>query len=218
MKVFILGVAGETGLRLARLLKARGDEVGGLYRRPEQNDVLSAIGVAGTIGDIATLDDRRLADMIVGCDAIVFTAGAGVSDDEAMTEAVDGDGVTKSIAAAALAGVRRFFLVSVFPEAGRGGRVDEGFEHYVAVKKRTDVELAQTDLDWVILRPSALKNEAGVGTVNLGPAQFHTEVRRDDVAATIAELIHALGVRRQILELTEGRTPVAQAVAAQAIR
>jgi hypothetical protein len=74
---------------------------------------------------------------------------------------------------------------------------------------------SQTGLDWVILRPSALKNDPGVGTVSLGLAQFHTEVRRDDVAATLAALAHTPDVRRKILELTEGPTPIAEAVADQ---
>ena len=65
-----------------------------------------------------------------------------------------------------------------------------------------------------ILRPSALKNEPGTGTINLGVAQIHTEVRRDDVAATLAELIHTPAVSRKILELTEGSTPISKAVGA----
>lgn len=216
MKVYIIGVAGGTGSRLARILRDRGDEVRGLHRRAEQGEVLRAIGVAGTLGDLAKLDVERLAHQVRGSDVIVFTAGAGAADDDAMTDAVDGDGVTKSIAAAKLAGVTRMILVSVFPEAWRERHMGEGFEHYIAVKKRADVELSQTDLDWVILRPSALKDDPGTGTVSLGVAGFHTEVRRDDVAATVAELVHTPAVRRRILELTEGPTPIGRAVAAQA--
>jgi hypothetical protein len=113
-------------------------------------------------------------------------------------------------------GIQRFLLVSVFPEAWRERHMDAGFEHYIAVKKEADMALSESGLDWVILRPSALKNDPGVGTVNLGVAQIHTEVRRDDVAATLTELIHAPAVSRKILELTEGDTPIAEAVGAVA--
>jgi uncharacterized protein YbjT (DUF2867 family) len=116
-----------------------------------------------------------------------------------------------------IAGITRIILVSVFPEAWRERHMDESFEHYIIVKKRADVELVQSGLDWVILRPSALKNDPGVGTVSLGLAQFHTEVRRDDVAATLAALAHTPSVHRKILELTEGPTPIGEAVAAQAL-
>ena len=215
MKTFIVGISGETGFRLARLLKGRGDEVDGLYRRNEQGDKLRSIGVAGTLGDLVQIDETELAGQFSGSDVIVFTAGAGDVDSDTMIEAVDGDGVTKSIGAARRAGVRRFILVSVFPEACRQEGWGESFEHYIEVKKRADVVLSRTELDWVILRPSSLNNETGVGTISLGPAEFHTEISRDDVAATIAELIHTPALRRRILELTEGTTLIERAVRMQ---
>jgi uncharacterized protein YbjT (DUF2867 family) len=214
-KVFIVGITGGTGLRLARLLKDRGDEVAGLYRRHSQGSMLGAIGITGTLGDIVQVDIRQLAEDIRGSDVVVYTAGAGDQDSDAMIDAIDGEGVVKSIAAAGLAGVRRFLLVSVFPEAGRREGFGESFEHYIVVKKQADVALTQADLDWVILRPSTLTDEPGTGAVSLGPAQFHTEIPRDDVAATIVELIHAPAVRRKILELTGGSTPIERAVSMQ---
>lgn len=213
MKVFIVGIAGETGFRLARLLKDRGDEVDGLYRRPDQARALDGIGVAATQGDLLHIDVQQLAQAMQGSDAVVFSAGAG-GESDAMTTAIDRDGVVKSMEAAGLAGIQRFLLVSVFPEAWRERHMDAGFEHYIAVKKEADIALSESGLDWVIVRPSALKNDPGVGTVSLGVAQIHTEVRRDDVAATLAELIHAPSVSQQILELTEGDTPIAEAVGA----
>jgi uncharacterized protein YbjT (DUF2867 family) len=216
VRIFIVGISGETGFRLASLLKRRGDEVDGLYRRVEQGEKLRSIGVAGTHGDLVRMDETKLADHFSGSDVIVFAASAGDADSDAMIDAVDGDGVTKSIAAARRAGVERFVLVSVFPEAGRRQGWGESFEHYIAVKKRADVELSLSELDWVIIRPSSLNNEPGVGTVSLGPAEFHTNISRDDVAATMAQLIHTPALRRKILELTEGATPIETAVAVQA--
>jgi uncharacterized protein YbjT (DUF2867 family) len=129
---------------------------------------------------------------------------------------VDGEGVSKSISAAILGGIKRFLLVSVFPEAWRERQTDDDFEHYIAVKKRADVALSQSDLDWIILRPSMLKDDPGTGLVDLGVAEVHTEISRDDVAAVLTQLIHTPGVRRKILEVREGSTPIIQAVAAQA--
>ncbi len=71
-----------------------------------------------------------------------------------MTNAVDGEGLKKSVAAALSAGVSRFLLVSAFPESARGETTSESFENYMRVKKMADVELAQSELDWVILRPA----------------------------------------------------------------
>ncbi|MFI0424941.1 NAD(P)H-binding protein [Spongiactinospora sp. 9N601] len=212
MKVFIVGIVGGIGSRLARRLHADGDQVDGLYRRPEQGKALAADGIEATHGDLTSLTAAGLADLIRGTDVLVFSAGAGGEGGAEAITKIDGDGLTTAVAAARLAGVRRFVLVSVFPEAGRDGHVSDTFEHYIDVKKRADVELAATDLDWVILRPAALTDTPGTGRVSLAPALIHTEVTRDDVATTIAELVHTPEIRRSILELTEGPTPIATAV------
>jgi uncharacterized protein YbjT (DUF2867 family) len=214
MKVFIVGIAGGTGSRVARLLAQQGDTVSGLYRRPEQVAGLHALGASGTLGGLATISTQKLASAASGADSLVFTAGAGSQDKDSMIDAVDGDGVRKAIAAARLAGIPRLLLVSVFPEAWRERHMPKSFEHYMAAKKKADVDLVRSGLDWVILRPSALTDDPGMGSVSLGPAEIHLDISRDDVAATITTLLHTPSVRRRILELTAGTTPIASAVTA----
>src|ERR1700761_8653931 len=135
MNVFVIGIAGRTGIRLAGLLLDKGHTVSGLYRRPEQAESLRALGARGIPGDIATISAADLAAAGSGAEVFVFTAGAGEQDDDAAIDLVDGKGVQKTIAAARLNSVRRLLLVSVFPEALRGQSLPESFEHYLAVKK-----------------------------------------------------------------------------------
>lgn len=212
VKVFIIGITGGVGSRLARTLAAAGDQVDGLYRRPEQGERLAAEGIHATFGDLTRLDGPGLAALLHDTDVLVFAAGAGGAGGSGATTAIDGDGLTTAIEAARLAGIRRLVLVSVFPEAWRRRDVPDTFEHYIEVKKAADVELAATDLDWVILRPAALHDEPGAGRIALAPALNHTQISRDDVAATLAELIHTPQVRREILELAEGTATIADAV------
>ncbi|MFW6695744.1 NAD(P)-binding oxidoreductase [Streptomyces sp. MAR4 CNX-425] len=215
MKTFIVGIAGGVGARLARLLTSAGDQVDGLYRRPEQGEHLAAHGVHATHGDLTRLDAPTLATHLDGTDVLVFAAGAGGEGGTAAVTAIDGTGLTTAIEAARLAGVPRLLLVSVFPEAWRDREVSDTFEHYIDVKKKADAALAATDLDWVILRPAALTNDPGTGRVSLAPALIHTQVTRDDVAAVLARLIHTPGIRRRILELTQGPDPISDAVRRQ---
>lgn len=213
MKIFIIGVSGAVGRLLTRTLIDRGDDVSGLVRRDEQRVELSARGVEACVGDLAELTAASLAAMLSGVDAVVYTAGSNGGARE-VTAAIDGEGVMKALEAASLAGVNRFTLVSVLPEAGRGQDLDEDEEFYFAVKKLVDVTVSESDLDWLILRPSLLVDRPGIGTVALGPAQPHDEIPRADVATTLAELLHEPRVRRQILELTQGPTPIVIAVRA----
>ncbi len=210
MNVFIIGIAGGTGSRVAKRLAAKGDTVRGLCRRPEQIADLKGFGATGTIGDIATIADQQLAAAAAGADAIVFSAGAGESDDESMVDQVDGDGILIAIAAARIAKISRVLMVSVFPEAWRERHLGKGFEHYITAKKRADVALAHSDLDWLIVRPSALKDDPGTGTVRLSPAEIHVDIARDDVAATIVAVLHTPSLHKRILEVTAGDTPIAR--------
>jgi uncharacterized protein YbjT (DUF2867 family) len=215
MKTFIAGIAGGVGFRLARLLTAAGDQVDGLYRRPEQGERLSAAGIHATFGDLTRIGVPALTALLHDTDVLVFAAGAGGEGGASATTAVDGHGLSTTIEAARLAGVRRLLLVSVFPEAWRGREVSDTFEHYIETKKRADAELAATELDWVILRPAALTDDPGTGRISLAPALVHTRITRDDVAATLAELVHSHRLRREVLEVTEGPTPIADAVQQQ---
>ena len=211
MKVFIVGVSGAIGGLVARNLTDRGDDVFGLVRRDEQRADLSTRGVRAHVGQIADMSADSLASMLSGVDAVVYTAGSNGGARE-VTAAIDGEGVVKTLEASRLAGVDRFALVSVLPEAGRGQHLDEDEEFYFAVKKLVDVTVSMSDLDWLILRPSMLVDRPGVGTVCLGPAQPHDEIAREDVATTLAELLHEPRIRRQILELNQGSTPITHAV------
>lgn len=213
MKVFIIGLSGAVGGLLAMTLVARHDEVTGLVRRDDQRVDLAAQGISSHVAELTELPVDQLAELLGGADAVVYTAGSN-GGARHVTAAVDGDGVMTALEATRLALVPRFVLLSVMPEAWRARGLSEDEERYFAVKKLIEVAVASSDLDWLILRPSLLVDREGTGTVALGPAQPHDEIPRQDVAATLAELLHEPRVRRRILELTEGTTPITFAVRA----
>ena len=215
MKVFIVGITGGVGRRVATRLAAQGDEVGGLVRRASQVADFADEGIMVSQGDIIDISLEDLAEVIRGYDATIFTAGAGGGGPKT-TDLIDGAGPGKLAKAAEIAEVSRLVLVSVFPEAWRERHMDAEFEHYIVAKKQAEIELVQTDRDWVIIRPSALKNTPGTGLVDLGLAKVHEEITRDDVAETVVEVLRQPEVSRIILELTEGPTPIAEAVSAMA--
>lgn len=210
--IFIIGGAGKIGMRLSRLLSVKGHSVRALHRKPEQAALLKQTGAEPVSDSLTEMDTAALAAHLKGSDVVVFTAGAGGKGGQEMTNAVDGEGLKTAVAAALQAGVSRFLLVSAFPEASRGQPVSDTFENYMRVKKMADVELAQSALDWVILRPGLLRDEHGTGLIRAGLAIPYGDVSRDDVAATLAEIIEHPDVSRVIIELTAGDVPVCKAV------
>ncbi|MFE2045056.1 NAD(P)-binding oxidoreductase [Streptomyces sp. NPDC059477] len=213
MKVFQIGAAGGVGRRLAALLAARRDEVTGMHRAPAQAGPIRAAGATPVPGDLVRDPVEDLAAKLAGQDAVVFSAGAHGTGRE-QTTLIDGKGLEKAVEATELAGVRRFVLVSVFPDALRDGPRNDGFEHYIKVKKSADVRLTRTGLDWLIVRPGTLVDTPGTGLVTAGPAVEYGDVPRDDVAAFIAAALHEPLLNRAIVELTTGDTPVGEAIAA----
>ncbi len=211
-QIFIVGGAGKVGRRLSQLLSARGHRALALFRNSEQAEDLERIGAVPVQGSLLDLDVEALSTLMVGSDVIVFSAGAGGKGGMEMTNAIDGQGLELTVAAAKRAGINRFLLVSAFPESFREKQNTKSFENYMAVKKLADVHLAHSGLDWVILRPGTLLDEPGTGKVRTGLAIPYGEVTRDDVAATLLEIIERPKISRVIIELTEGDTPIAESV------
>ncbi|WP_138470969.1 SDR family oxidoreductase [Poseidonocella sp. HB161398] len=212
-RIFVLGATGGVGHRLCPMLAAAGHQVSGLVRKPGQAEALRAMGADPVEGDLMDISAAEMAAMLAGHDVAVFSAGAAGSGPE-RTRMIDGQGPVKLIEAARAAGLSRIYLVSAFPEAGRGKEPREGFELYMRTKKEADAALAASGLDWVILRPGTLVHEDGDGRVSLGAALPYGTVARGNVARVLAALIGTPSICREILELTDGAVPAEEAVAA----
>lgn len=213
MRIFQIGAAGGVGRPLARLLTDRGEFVTGMHRKPEQAETITGTRANAVTGDLIHDTVDELAAKMTGHDAVVFSAGAHGTGTE-QTTLIDGEGLKKSVDAAEKAGVRRFVLVSVFPEAGRGPESPEAFEHYMRIKKGADVHLAATGLDWLIVRPGTLVDTKGTGRVTAGWAIPYGQVPREDVAAFIDAALAEPALNRAVVELIGGHVPVAEAVTA----
>ncbi|WBU63397.1 SDR family oxidoreductase [Paracoccus aerodenitrificans] len=212
--VFIIGAAGKIGHRLGPILLERNMAVGAMARAAEQLEKLRETGVTPVEGDLLALDAAGLSTLMQGYETVIFSAGAGGKGGPEMTRAIDGEGLEKAVNAARSARVKRFILVSAFMDAGRGANPpNERFELYMQVKRNADARLVQSDLDWVILRPGTLTDEVGSGRIRAGAAIPYGNVSRDNVAATLAEIVASPAINHRIIELTDGGVPIAEAIA-----
>ncbi|GAA0905989.1 SDR family oxidoreductase [Streptomyces thermoalcalitolerans] len=216
MRIVIAGGHGQIALRLERLLAARGDEVAGIIRRAEQSEDLRAAGAEPIVLDLESASVEEVAERLRGADAAVFAAGAGPGSGAARKETVDKGAAILFADAAVRAGVRRHLVVSSMA-ADVNHQGDEVFDVYLRAKGAADDYVrSQKDLDWTILRPGALTNDAGTGLVRLEAHTGRGAVPRDDVAAVLAELIDTPATAGLTLELISGSTPVSVAVKAVA--
>lgn len=154
-------------MRLERLLSARGDEVAGIIRTPEQGDDLREAGAEPVLLDLESALLEEVAAHLQGADAAVFAAGAGPGSGAARKDTVDRAAAVLFADAAVRARVRRFLVVSSMG-ADPAHQGDEVFDAYLRAKGEADAYITRQEaLDWTILRPGALTDDAGTGLVRM---------------------------------------------------
>ncbi|MEU9283249.1 SDR family oxidoreductase [Streptomyces sp. NPDC048275] len=212
MRIVIAGGHGQIALRLERLLSARGEEVAGIIRRLEQGDDLRAAGAEPVLCDLESASVEQVAAHLQGADAAVFAAGAGPGSGPARKGTVDRGAAVLFADAAERAGVRRYIVVSSMG-ADPAHPGDDVFDVYLRAKGEADEYVrGRTALDWTILRPGGLIDDAGTGLVRLEASTGRGTIPRDDVAAIIAELLETSATAGLTLEVISGSTPISVAV------
>ncbi|PPF64201.1 NAD-dependent dehydratase [Clavibacter michiganensis] len=210
-RVFIFGITGRVGRLLASRLRAHDVPVSGLVRTPQQAAALKGAEISTVVGDLGTATTEELETMLGKVGVVVYAAGSNAGP-QRVTDDIDLAALDRVSEAVARRPGMRLILLSVLPEAWRERSLSDDEEHYFAVKKRAEVRLVRQNINWVILRPSLLTDDPGLGRVSLGPAEEHGEIPREDVAAVLEALVLEPAVSRQILELNEGQVPIAEAV------
>ncbi|MFE3282440.1 NAD(P)H-binding protein [Streptomyces sp. NPDC059233] len=212
MRIVIAGGHGQIALRLERLLAAGGSEVAGIIRDPAQGNDLREAGAEPVLCDLESASVEHVAGILHGADAAVFAAGAGPGSGIERKDTVDRAAAVLFADAAERAGVRRFLIVSSMgADAWHEG--DDVFDAYLRAKGEADDHVrTRLGLEWTVLRPGSLVDDAGTGLVRLEAQTGPGTVPRDDVAAVLAELIETPATAGLTLELTSGSTPVAVAV------
>jgi uncharacterized protein YbjT (DUF2867 family) len=213
MLVAIAGGHGQIALRLARLLADRGDTPRSLINNPDQTDDVHAAGGEPVVCDLEHADEAEVADAIAGADAVVFAAGAGPGSGPERKMTMDHGGAVKLIAAAKQAGISRYVMVSAMgADANAPG--DDTFGIYLQAKGKADDDLRASGLDYTVIKPGGLTNDAGTGRVTLAESVDRGQVPRDDVAAVLAAVLADPSTAGKTAELVSGDMSVEEAVEA----
>lgn len=210
-KIIIIGGHGKVALLLTPLLVGRGDHVSSIVRNPDHLEEVAMAGAAPVLADVESLSTAELAELFARQDAIVWSAGA--AGDRTRTYAVDRDAAIRTMDAAALAGVRRYAMVSY-----SGSRLDHGvpednsFFRYAEAKAAADEHLRASGLDYTILGPSSLTLEPATGRISV--SEHSGSVSRGNVAQVIAETLEQPNTIGRTIRFNDGETPIAEALAA----
>jgi uncharacterized protein YbjT (DUF2867 family) len=207
MEVAIAGGHGKIALLLGAQLHGAGHTVFGLIRSPEQEDDLHAVGIEPVLCDLE--GDGDIGAAVSGADAVVFAAGAGPGSGAGRKRSMDLDGAVKLIEAAKEEGVRRYLMVSAMgagspPPPGEG----DVFGEYLRAKAGADKAVAESGLEYTIVRPGGLTDDAASGRVELGAQLDRGQIPRADVAAILAACLERPHTIGWTFEAIAGETPL----------
>ena len=205
MDVVVAGGHGKVGLQLLRLLAAGGDRARGLIRNPEHEADLREVGAEPVLCDIEALDD--ISGCCEGADAVVFAAGAGPGSGAERKRTVDYGGAVKLIDA----GIQRYVMVSAI-SVDRPDEWSDQMRPYYEAKADADKRLLESGLDYTIVRPGGLTDDAGTGMVRVGTDLGGGEVPREDVAAVLLAVLETPSSIGKTFELVSGDTPIEEAI------
>ena len=211
MDVAVTGGHGQIGRRLSRLLVERGDRARGLIRNPDHAADLEAIGAEAVLCDLEA-DDADVAGAIAAADAVVFSAGAGPGSGPERKQTVDLGGAVKLIEAAKANGISRYVIVSSMgadnPPPG-----DDTFAVYLRAKAAADEALAESGLDYTIVRPGSLTNDPGTGRIDAAEHLGRRgRIPRDDVAATLVAVLDEPATIGKTFEILSGEKEITEAL------
>jgi uncharacterized protein YbjT (DUF2867 family) len=212
MEVVIAGGHGKIALHLERLLADSGHRVRALIRKRDHDSDVREAGAEPVMCDLEQEDD--LSHCVQGADAVVFAAGAGPGSGPERKRTVDLGGAVKLIDAARRTGARRYAMISSIG-AEDPSRASEQMRPYLEAKAEADRRLADSGLDWTIVRPGRLTDDPGTGLVTVTEdMSVRGEVPREDVARVLAAVLGDPGTIGKTFVVVSGDTPVDEALAA----
>lgn len=211
MKVLVIGANGQIGQKVVRLLHANEQyTVRAMVRKEEQLEKLKNENIEAVYASLeGTVKELEAA--MKGCDAVVFTAGSGGSTGSDKTLLIDLDGAAKSIEAAENVGVNRFIMVSAL-QAHHRENWNENLKPYYVAKHYADKILEASSLDYTIIRPGGLTNDAGTGKVDVATNLTRGTIPREDVAKVVVASLTEEGTYKKSFDLLAGDKNIEQAL------
>ncbi len=173
--MFVTGGTGFVGAHLVKALRARGDRVTCLVRRPPP-DLAERPGWRDVRVERGDLDDAdALRRGCAGAEVVFHVAGKVVARDALEFMATNRDGTANVLEAAQDHGVARFILVSSIAAAGPtvpGQPIDEArhpapVTDYGRSKLAAEVLVRALDFPWTIVRPPVVYGEWDRGTLQI---------------------------------------------------
>lgn len=210
MNVLVIGANGKTGKRVVQqLCKSTGHKVRAMIRDEKQASGLQRLGAETVVADL----EKEIGHAFEEMDAVIFAAGSGSHTGPEKTETVDHLGAVQSVDEAEAHGLRRYVMLSsLFADDPDKGPAS--IHHYLVAKGKADGHLMASRLPYTVVRPGALTDDAGVGTIRAAQKleKPSGRISRDDVAAALIACLSLPETEGKAIEILDGETGIEKAL------
>jgi uncharacterized protein YbjT (DUF2867 family) len=208
MKILLIGAHGRTGRHIARQLREASLPFRVLLRKSAHRGEFAALGAEIVLGDL-THDFSHALDDITH---VIYAAGSAESEGVNEERTIDRDAVQRTADYAKRRRVRQLLVISsisaYWPE-----RSSLALKHYSKMKREADDYVEKCGVPFVILRPGALSDEFGRGTIGLTAERSANAlpVSREDVARVAVQCVQR-GLSGDVIGFVGGDEPIARAL------
>lgn len=208
MKVLVIGASGRVGQKLTSKLLEADHQVVGTTRKDEK--LFEANNYSQIALDLEKSAEDLSNEIPSGVEAVYFVSGSRGKD----LLNVDLHGAIKSMQAAEMAGIKRYVMLStIYSLQPTAWDTSADLYDYMIAKHYADQWLIKnTDLDYTILQPGSLTENAGTGEVEL-KVQEHGENPIEDVAEVLFGLLDLKSSFKEVISMRSGDTPIKNALA-----
>lgn len=200
MKIAVFGATGGVGRAFVSQALAAGHSVTALVRDPARLELTHA-NLTLVTGNV--LDAAVVAQTVTGADAVLCTLGNTANNPDMVVS----QGTAQIVKVMEEQGVRRLVVISSLGVGDSKDQVPFAFKMLMKTvlrkpmqdKEAQEALVQATNLDWTIIRPGGLNNEAATGDYKVGLDRSISAgmVSRADVAAfALQELVSPQYVRK----------------------
>ena len=210
MRILLFGATGQIGRLLVPKLLEDAHQLTALVRDAAAATKLAAQGVQLAEGNLEGAFDAAVDR---GFDTVIFTAGSGASTGKDKTLTVDLWGAIQAVRYCEQHHTPRFIMISAL-KAEDPNQGSEAIKPYLVAKHAADEILQASRLDYTILRPGRLTDEAETGKIRAAARldDFQGEISRANVAECIRQCLSISATKRKTIDLLDGDTLVAEAL------
>jgi uncharacterized protein YbjT (DUF2867 family) len=202
--ILVAGANGTTGKIIVKLLKDSEDyRPVAMVRKQEQKESFELRGVSAVVADLESDLNHALKDIA----KVIFAAGSKGQN----LIGVDQEGAKRLTDVAKQAEAKKFVMLSSMGADDPSANKD--LEEYLVAKHNADEHLKKSGMAYTIVRPGALTDDEGRGTIQLEEKFGEPgSISRADVAHALVEVLRDDTQSNQVFEILAGETPIEAAV------